>query len=221
MKDPNYRSSIAPVIDDKAIIRMDATSLTTYYACAANQFLATPNFAIATPQGINLVYQDPEAWSSSSGVSWSSDGHDEKDFDWLYSPYGVSDTTAVDWLDRNVVLSGCRNGQVRLWDTRNIGTSIPLRHPSSITHARRLNENMIVVAGLKHQASPMIRLSSLISSSFPSPHSISFLSSHLLLWHKVLPRYTSNEWKLLANRASDYRILSKNAVVNEYKLTRI
>ena len=204
MKDPKYRSTVAPVVDHKAIIRMDASSWTTYYACAANQFLSTPNFAVATPHGINLVYQDPETWSSSSSISWSSDGHDEKDFDWHYSPYDVSNTTAVDWLDRNIVLSGCRNGQVRLWDTRNTGTSTPLCHPSSITHTRRLNENMIVVAGLKHQVNPMIYFSSLISSLFPSPLSNSLLSSYRLLRHQILPRSSSNEWTLPVNRASDH-----------------
>ena len=203
MQDLKYHTTVAPVVDGQTIIRMDATSSTTYYACAANQFSTSPRFAIATPHGIDVMFQDLEAWSSSSGFSWSSDGHDQNDFERCTSPYDISDTIAVDWLDHNVVLSGCRNGQVRLWDTRTIGTSIPLRHPSSITHARRLNESMIVVAGLKHQVNPMLHLSSLVFLHPNSPFSFSLHSSHLLLWDSILRRSASNECVLPINRALD------------------
>lgn len=89
---------------------------------------------MATTQGILLVEQTPETWVQNRHADFKS-----------------SDTLAVDWLDQNVVISGARNGQIRLWDTRNNGTSTRMLHPSCTTHVRRLNEHMIVVAGLMHQ----------------------------------------------------------------------
>ena len=66
----------------------------------------------------------------------------------------VTDVLAVDWQSINVVLSGCRDRTVRLWDVRvrePHGTSLRLRHSSSINHVRKLNDNAIIVAGIEGQ----------------------------------------------------------------------
>ena len=65
-----------------------------------------------------------------------------------------TDVLAVDWQSINVVLSGCRDRTVRLWDVRIPGvpgTSLRLRHPSAINYVRRLNDNSIIVAGMERQ----------------------------------------------------------------------
>lgn len=65
-----------------------------------------------------------------------------------------TDVLAVDWQSINVVLSGCRDRTVRLWDVRvgePHGTSLRLRHSSTINYVRKLNDNSIIVAGMERQ----------------------------------------------------------------------
>ena len=65
-----------------------------------------------------------------------------------------TDVLAVDWQSINVVLSGCRDKTVRLWDVRvrePRGTSLRLRHSSTINHVRKLNDDSIIVAGMERQ----------------------------------------------------------------------
>ena len=65
-----------------------------------------------------------------------------------------TEVLAIDWQNINVVLNGCRDKTVRLWDIRIgglEGTSLRLRHPSTINHVRKLNENAIIVAGMERQ----------------------------------------------------------------------
>ena len=83
---------------------------------------------------------------------------------WNIGPYEMSlnadnndvdtDVLAVDWQSINVVLSGCRDRTVRLWDVRvrePHGTSLRLRHSSTINHVRKLNNDSILVAGIEGQ----------------------------------------------------------------------
>ncbi len=136
LQGPEYYSEahISPLVDDSSPIVLESTSNTSYWASAAKNGSSADSFAVATSHGILLVEQTPETWVQNRRVDFKS-----------------SDTLAVDWLDQNVVLSGSRNGQIRLWDTRSNGTSTRMLHPSCTTHVRRLNEHMIVVAGLMHQ----------------------------------------------------------------------
>ena len=63
---------------------------------------------------------------------------------------------AVDWLDKNIIISGLRNGSVFLWDGRASGngaTSQRIQHGSSICHVRALNHNKVVVAGMEDRVS--------------------------------------------------------------------
>ena len=65
-----------------------------------------------------------------------------------------TEVLAVDWQNINVVLNGCRDKTVRLWDVRIAGlegTNVRLRHPSTINHVRKLNDNSIIVAGMERQ----------------------------------------------------------------------
>ena len=62
---------------------------------------------------------------------------------------------AVDWLSPTVIMNGCTEGGVWLWDLRSGGKSCESRiqHPNRINHVRRIDENMIVVAGLESPVS--------------------------------------------------------------------
>ena len=143
MFDPEWCSSnsqISPVVDVSALMSLESTTYDTYWASAARSSPTVPSFAVGTCHGILLVEATPETWIQNRHTD--------------FSDYEASDTLAVDWLDQNVVLSGCRNGEIRLWDTRHNGTSARMVHPSSTTHVRRMNEHMIVAAGLMHQVSP-------------------------------------------------------------------
>ena len=63
-----------------------------------------------------------------------------------------SDTIALDWLSPNVVIEGCTFGAVKLSDNRipTENDNPRIRHPTGISHVRRIDENMIVVAGMGH-----------------------------------------------------------------------
>lgn len=65
------------------------------------------------------------------------------------------DIWAVDFLDPNVLLSGSRKGVLNLVDLRNPRFANIIRHGSSITHIRHLDEHRILVAGLKTSQWPM------------------------------------------------------------------
>ena len=59
----------------------------------------------------------------------------------------------MDWLCLNVVLEGFQKGTVRLWDLRSgaASTEPRLQHPSAINHVRSIDQNLVVVAGLKNE----------------------------------------------------------------------
>lgn len=140
--DPDQDPFRSPIVaDTSAMVWLKPNMYSTNWASAAKNHPTITTFAVATGGGVVLIEPTPE--------SVVQHGH----FYAGVSDYEASDTLAVDWLDQNVVVSGCRNGQVRLWDTRSNGTSARMQHSSTITHARRLNEHMIVVAGLRHQVS--------------------------------------------------------------------
>ena len=120
----------------------------TFWASSPRPDLTAFDFAVATNLGTAMV----------SGCHRSS---------WSFNPFqlfgserfhagGGGGVLAVDWLDRNVTLNGCRDGIVRLWDTRARGveaTSARVRHGSCVNHVRRLDEggNRVVVAGLERR----------------------------------------------------------------------
>ena len=58
---------------------------------------------------------------------------------------------AVDWLNEKTVVVGAASGKVTLWDRRVSDGSNRIRHGSSITHCRKLDDNHIIVAGLMNK----------------------------------------------------------------------
>lgn len=61
-----------------------------------------------------------------------------------------SNVLSIDWQSVDVIAQGHRNGTVQLWDTRHNGTSLRLKHPSSINKIKRVDEHKLVVAGIEH-----------------------------------------------------------------------
>ena len=110
----------------------------SYWASAANPYSGMASFAIASSKGSLLL-------SHCDGGRWCRETtNGESDAD---------EAMAVDWLSPNVVIDGGKDGGLRLWDTRGgrERRERRIQHPSQINHARKVDENVIVVAGLESQ----------------------------------------------------------------------
>lgn len=114
------------------------------WASAANPYSKVASFAIGASNGSLVISQSQARWLVEIGHRSS----------------GAPEVMAVDWLSPNVLIKGCKDGGVRLWDTRSFEEECReshVQHPSRINHARRVDENTIVVAGLESQ----VRISNL------------------------------------------------------------
>lgn len=61
-----------------------------------------------------------------------------------------SDILALDWLSYTTVSLGCRDGSIRLYDTRSGGSSHVLTHPYPISRLKRADaESRLVCSGLQ------------------------------------------------------------------------
>ena len=134
---PSYTSDVS------TLIRSHMT--TTFWSSSARPDTPTSDFAIATTHGTVIVAESQSSWSSNRLQAFKSEDSNER---------RSSEVLAVDWLDRNILLNGCRDGTVRLWDVRTdggaSGTSWRVRHPACINHIRKMGDvSRIVVAGLE------------------------------------------------------------------------
>ncbi|KAF6221607.1 hypothetical protein HO133_001573 [Letharia lupina] len=108
-----------------------------YWASAANPGHGVCSFAIAASSGSILLRENEDEWALERSQCIQ----------------GQHEAVAVDWLGTNVVLKGCREGAIRLWDTRSGAESAEprIQHTSAINHTRSIDENFIVVAGLQNE----------------------------------------------------------------------
>ncbi|KAG9195031.1 hypothetical protein G6011_00151 [Alternaria panax] len=61
-----------------------------------------------------------------------------------------SDVLALEWISYTTVALGCRNGTIRLYDTRSGGSSHVLTHPSPISKLKRADdETRLICSGLQ------------------------------------------------------------------------
>ena len=82
----------------------------------------------------------------------------EEDFSCLSNTMGEDEAIfGVDWLDHNTIVSGGRQGNVCLWDTRARGQSMRFRHPAQINHVRKLKGSQVAVAGINESVSSHTR----------------------------------------------------------------
>lgn len=110
----------------------------TYWASAANPYSGAASFAIAASNGpLLLSYCEGGRWCRET-VEGDNDAYE---------------AMAVDWLSPHVMMDGGKDGGLRLWDIRGgrERRERRIQHPSQINHARKIDENMIVVAGLESQ----------------------------------------------------------------------
>ena len=110
----------------------------TYWASAANPYFGTASFAIAASNDSLLL-------SYCEGGRWCMETVKGDNY--------TCETMAVDWLSANVMMNGGKDGGLRLWDIRGgrERRERRIQHPSQINHARKIDENIIVVAGLESQ----------------------------------------------------------------------
>lgn len=116
----------------------------SYWASAADPYSGTARFAIATSNGSELLSKCEDGRWCSEVVKGNN---------------GADEAMSVDWLSPNVIIDGGKDGGVRLWDIRGGRESRGRRiqHRSQINYARKLDENMIVVAGLESQVNTDVR----------------------------------------------------------------
>ena len=111
----------------------------TYWTSAANPVPDVCNFAIGASNGSFILRDINSRWFLERNPNLQ----------------GQGEAVAIDWLGPRVVLKGCGEGSVRLWDlrSRGEGTEPRIQHRTSINHLRRIDENMVVVAGLLNEVS--------------------------------------------------------------------
>ena len=134
-----------PELTHDGSIQLRTRRLTHFWASSACPHPTRSDFALATNGGTILVVENQTGWGFGRHQLFENANNSEIDH---------TDVLAVDWQSINVVLSGCRDKTVRLWDVRvgePHGTSLRLRHPSTINHVRRINDNSIIVAGMERQ----------------------------------------------------------------------
>lgn len=140
---PRNGSPVNFTSDVSVIIRSQRPA--TFWASSARPDPTTSDFATATTSGTFMVQEAQASWSVGRTQAFDSDAA---------ASSTSSEVLAVDWLDRNTLLNGCRDGSVRLWDARAVGkgaTSWRVRHPSCINHVRAVDVYHIVVAGIENR----------------------------------------------------------------------
>jgi hypothetical protein len=92
--------------------------------------------AVGTTKGIIIIKETQHQWGDQS----------------LELP---SDVLALEFLGPELLACGSRDSALRLVDTRmstayaNSNSCFTVRHPSSITHIKQMNENDVIVCGLE------------------------------------------------------------------------
>ena len=135
-----------PAIEDTERPGLDFSSPTPGYLRGETEFLSSA----AGPR--------PERASFVLGTTNGFCFLDERDGDFQFTDWCNPTTSgrpghklacsAVDWLNEKTVVVGAVSGKVHLWDRRARKGMNRIRHGSSITHCRKLDDNHIVIAGL-------------------------------------------------------------------------
>jgi len=116
----------------------ECTEPLTFWASSVKPTTTNNDFAVGTSHGTFIIEEMNAGFSKTAKMD---------------TP---RDVLAVDWLDQNVVMNGCRDGEVWLWDTRAEGRhacSNRISTPSCISRVRKVNDNKIVVAGIQRYCS--------------------------------------------------------------------
>ena len=101
-----------------------------YRASSASPRHDICNFAVAASNGTSLLKEAQGEWT-------------------IVEKTPDQEVVALDWLSPTVIIKAGRFGAVKLWDIKyHAENSEPrIQHPTKITHVRRIDENIIAVAG--------------------------------------------------------------------------
>ncbi|KAI9836192.1 MAG: hypothetical protein M1819_001529 [Sarea resinae] len=89
------------------------------------------DIAIGTSSGINLLQETTSNWDEQQTVDFP------------------SDVLALEFLSPTIIAAGLRDSTVRLYDQRSAGKALRLRHSSSVTGIKQVDEFRVVVCGIK------------------------------------------------------------------------
>ncbi|KAF2024013.1 hypothetical protein EK21DRAFT_79675 [Setomelanomma holmii] len=65
--------------------------------------------------------------------------------------YLGTDVLCLDWISHTTIAFGCRDGKIRLYDSRSDGSSHILTHPNPVSHIKRADDpTRLVVSGLQN-----------------------------------------------------------------------
>ena len=108
-----------------------------FFQARCNTAKSPTDFAIASSRGLIVLdhYHEEEYIGLVAAATWV---HKKKD----------SDTLSVEWLTPDIVLGGSRDGNIVLGDVRCQKAVYRLKHPSSVLHLRRVDNERIVAVGL-------------------------------------------------------------------------
>ncbi|KAL8682744.1 MAG: hypothetical protein Q9186_001255 [Xanthomendoza sp. 1 TL-2023] len=127
-------------LDEDINVVFRAVNVKTIWSSVASPSVDTTMFAVATSKGAMLV-----GLKGGTDQTWTT----RADF---AGDDGAADTLAVDFWNSNLVLAGMRSGKVRLWDLRSDGANnVRFQHSSSVRNIKVLDDNKILVAGLKNK----------------------------------------------------------------------
>lgn len=130
---PHVATTVAH-FDLSNLMLRSSSRFNTIWASAAGPHQGNQNlFAVGTSNGVMLVHLWDRAMAEDP---------------WAGGEY-VADTLAVDFWGHWNVLSGMRNGKVRLWDLRSHGSNVRFQHASCVVNIKSLDRNQILVAGHK------------------------------------------------------------------------
>ncbi|KAI9823337.1 MAG: hypothetical protein M1832_002561 [Thelocarpon impressellum] len=138
------------------ILRPHARTSVWTSACAPR----SGTIAVGTGAGVILIHETPSAFAPQPASLGSLS-------DWANrSIPAPSDVLAIEFLTDAVFLAGMRDGAVESLDTREPRKrALAIRHPSAVTHVRRVDEHRVVVNGLESS----LRLYDLRYAHPPSP----------------------------------------------------
>ncbi|KAL8811985.1 MAG: hypothetical protein Q9200_001383 [Gallowayella weberi] len=182
MANDDAGSRALPNLDEDVSTELRAVNVKTVWSSVAAPYVDSTMFAVATSQGamvIGLQGDTEQTWMTRAAGAC-----DDED----------TDTLAVEFWKSNLVLAGMRSGKVRLWDLRSDSTNVRFQHPSSVRNIKALDDNKILVAGLRNKMAIYdIRFtkglqqtfhSSIIEASIPFQEFPTYrLESHL--YHKL------------------------------------
>lgn len=117
-------------------------------AAAPSRSSTIPIFALGTSRGLQVVHAQDAHWTL---MGYTTPYADRFNLDMDMQSRSESshvEVTSVEWLSENVVAGGLRDSTVFLHDFRSNASATRLKHPSTVTGMRRVDEWRFVVRGV-------------------------------------------------------------------------